>query len=444
MLWVSLALGEDAGSRAVADRWAPVIYQDVADGPWNDPDMRRLDLLTTVDFDGTLDPTDNVENATAGDAPMRPALYYDIVESETHYFILYSFFHPVDWDEWGLVDHENDMEHAWLVVEKHVDGTSSLLALHVQAHGEFMGYADRPLTGNFLLSDGGISVEGERPRLFVEAHGHGPASCSAAGGLPYTQAIDCDPASDEDLVVYRVVEGAGADAVDEPDVSAGGIVESGYALVPALEALWPYRTSVDGQATPVLWDDPFGYVPGRNGDADAANDLALDAGDAWGAQFAGDEGGGGGVPPWGYLVDDDYLGGNTFGARGDWLVDPAALFATLYRDYACSDREAFWNYLDNPYVVAVSDASVTPPWDGVDRGRRCDGTAWPVDSGAAGETGHPGDTGLPGDTAASSANDESARAATPSGGCGCEGGGGAWAPAGLLLCLPFRRSRRAR
>lgn len=438
MLWVAWALAEDPNLRAVAERFAPVIYQDVADGPWNDPDQRRLDLLTTVDFDGTFDVFDSVDNAQSGEFPLRPAVYYDAVETETHYFLLYSLFHPVDWDTWGLVDHENDMEHAWLVAEKHVDGTVSLLALHVQAHGEFMGYANVALGGNFELSAGGISLEGERPRLFVEAHGHGPASCSSAGGLPYTEAIDCDPPADEDMVVYRVVEGAAPADLDEPAVADGGVVESGYALVAGFDTLWPLRAGVEGSADPAPWDEPFTYAPGRNTDADPANDLALAALPPFGADFAGDEGGGGGVPPWGYLVDDDYLGGTTFGARGDWLVDPAALFATLYRDYACTDREAAWNYLANPYADDVRDPSVAPPWDGVDRGRRCDGTDWPADTGGTGDTGDTAggarDTG-PGDSAA--VDDP----AGTTGGCDCQGGASVAAFLGLGLARRWRGGR---
>jgi hypothetical protein len=260
----------------VAEAFAPVIYQDVADGPWNDPAMRRLDLLATVDFDGTMDPTDSVEHVE--DHALPGAVYWDAVETETHWFLLYAFFHPVDWNELGFIDHENDMEHAWLVVEKHADGTLTLLAAHTQAHGEFFAWSDAALSGNYALEEEGLSMDGDHLRLFIESHGHGPAMCGFAGGLPFTEAIDCEPAAEEDLVVYTV-----ADEASEPDVSEGGVVEAGYVLVSAYEALWPLRASIEGEGGE-MWDEPFEWAPGRNADADGDNDFpAVDA--RWGADF---------------------------------------------------------------------------------------------------------------------------------------------------------------
>lgn len=424
--WAELA-------RLVADQFAPVIYQDVADGLFNDADLRRRDLLTTVDFDGTLDPTDSADNLD--DYPLPGAVYYDAVETETHWYLLYSLFHALDWDELGFIDHENDMEHVWLLVEKQVDGGLLPVALHTQAHGETFGFTE--LSGNFPAEAEAMALDGDHPLIFVESHGHGPAMCGFAGGLPYTQEIDCSPAADDDLVAYRVRPGAGVDQMVEPDVSDSVPVEAEYALVWAYESLWPVRGELEDEGgEPPMWDEAFAYVPGRNDDYEEGNDWAVGDG-TWGADFAGDEGGGGGVPPWGYWIDDDYLGGKNYGARGDWLIDPAALFASMYRDYSCSDREAFFNYLGNPYA---SEVVATPNWTGVDEGRRCAGTIWPEDSGTV-DTGEIGDSGGELDSAADSDGEDAGdtaggdTAALPkgkSGECGCAAGGGP-SPAGAVV-----------
>ena len=436
--------------RDVADRWAPNIYQDVADGPWNDADLRRQDLLTTVNYDGNFDAFDNEENID--DFTLPPAVYYDIVETETHYFILYSFFHPIDWNDAGFVDHENDMEHAWLVVEKHLDGTQTLLVAHTQAHGQFFGWSESDLTGNFQLAKGGLSMDGDHVQLFIEAHGHGPASCTYSGGLPFTRSIDCSPDASEDLVIFRVEPGVEANTLAEPDVSDGGIVESGYALVSAHDVLWPLRSNIeDTHADPEVWDDPFRYAPARNADFDSGNDVVMAAGLAnFGGNFAGDEGGGGGVPPWGYLADDSWTGGNTFGAQGDWLIDPAELFSILYRNYACSDREAFFNYLANPYIDDVVDAAAPRPWGGVDEGRRCDGTVTAApDSGgdSGGDTGRASeDTGHGGQ--ADTNSDADAPPDSSGNACGCVAAmtsppsGFAWVLFVAVLTTANRRRRR--
>lgn len=428
-------------AQEVAEQFAPVIYQDVADGPLNDPGMRRRDLLTTVDFDGTLDPTDSEDNVD--DYAMPGGVYYDAVETETHWYLLYSFYHALDWNEFGFTDHENDMEHAWLVVEKELDDSLVVIALHTQAHGETFAWTT--LSGNFPVEAEPIALDGDHPMLFIESHGHGPAMCSFGGGLPYTQEIDCTPASEEDMVIYRVRPGAGIADMVEPGVENDVPVEAEYALVRAYDSLWPVRTEIEDEAgDPPMWDEPFEYAPGRNGDYSAANDIPVQGG-TWGADFAGDEGGGGGVPPWGYLVSDDYISGKAYGGRGDWLLDPAALFATMYRDYSCSDRESFYNYLGNPYLSETADA---PNWTGIDQQRRCDGTLWPEDTGSTSpaDTADVGDADPGNDTTTANASSDSASEEPPPTGtareCGCSAGASPTVASASLFALFAARRRK--
>jgi hypothetical protein len=416
----------------LAAEFAPKIWQDVADGPLNDPDLRRLDLLCAVDFDGDFDAFDSVENARAGDDALHPVVYYDVVETETHAFIVYSLFHPVDWADFGTVDHENDMEQLWLVVEKHADGTNSLRVLHAQAHGELLAWSDDPPGGAYPVEAGGIAYDDGHPTVFVEAHGHGPASCTHAGGLPYTEAIDCDPPSSEDFVIYTPDPDAAPESIPEPDVSNGGLVESTYSLVDAHDVLWPRRAAIDGESSPALWDQPFEYVGGRASEP-AFDQIGFDSAALHlGGDFAGDEAGGGGQPPWGYGVHDSFLGGTYYGADGDWLIDPAWLYHAMYRDDRCADLAGFWNYTANPYVDDLRDSSPAP-WDGVDRGHRCDGDIARDDTGEF----------EPEDTARADSDGGDGPDSDPGahgGHCGCNGGGG-----GALLLVAaagWRRRRR--
>ena len=123
--------------------WAPVLYQDLANGISNDDSKRRRDLLAPVNFDGNWNPYDNVENTDSGAHSLPGSVYFDLVETETHLYLLYSLFHPVDWNTFGSVDHENDMEQVWTVIEKHADGSKSISAVAAQTHGEFLVSAER-------------------------------------------------------------------------------------------------------------------------------------------------------------------------------------------------------------------------------------------------------------------------------------------------------------
>ena len=86
--------------RELAEHYAPVLYQDVADGLFNDPQNYRRDFITRVDFDGDFDATNNIENLNSGVYPLLAFVYFDVVETPWHYYIAYSFFHPTTGTSW--------------------------------------------------------------------------------------------------------------------------------------------------------------------------------------------------------------------------------------------------------------------------------------------------------------------------------------------------------
>lgn len=104
---------------------APVHYQDV-DRTGSHGLNGKADYITAVDFDGDLNATNNWNNIAKNNYPGKAYAYYSVVETTTHYFIIYAFFHPRDWtDNWFLYridEHENDLEGLLSIVKK--DGTS--------------------------------------------------------------------------------------------------------------------------------------------------------------------------------------------------------------------------------------------------------------------------------------------------------------------------------
>lgn len=173
----------------LAYRWAPVHYQDVdvtGSLGFDHALNGKSDYITNVDFDGNwnaLDNWDNTENTA-----LNAHAYYSVVETETHYFLLYSFFHPRDWTDnglWilfgGLDEHENDMEGAMMVVKK--DGTTygSLQGMITTFHTSFFSYtpAGSPLTANKQSIGGTLSFQTNpadnlgHPKTAQECRGHG-------------------------------------------------------------------------------------------------------------------------------------------------------------------------------------------------------------------------------------------------------------------------------
>jgi hypothetical protein len=220
----------------IAYRCAPVIVQKV------NRDNPRGDFITRIDFtaEGKLESLTGNWGAVNGTDPpahtkkewkavikkdpipfkykLLPHVYYSVVETHTHYLIMYAIYHPQDWESpdtpwshlgprWTITEHEHDMEGALAVVSKR----KRLQDLRVDAlvtisHWWFYAYANWKLTDsakkekpvfpdpnavenrytgsrvNCENLDGNlwavwhVDEDGEqvmRPKLYVQAKGHG-------------------------------------------------------------------------------------------------------------------------------------------------------------------------------------------------------------------------------------------------------------------------------
>ncbi|MCB7130321.1 MAG: hypothetical protein J3T61_12380, partial [Candidatus Brocadiales bacterium] len=75
----------------LAYRWAPIHTQDV-DVTGGDSLNGKSDYITNIDFDGDWNTLNNWENTP--DYPLRAYVYYSVVGTRTHWFIVYAFYHP--------------------------------------------------------------------------------------------------------------------------------------------------------------------------------------------------------------------------------------------------------------------------------------------------------------------------------------------------------------
>jgi len=163
----------DSFYEELAFHYAPVHYQVTSDTNY------KADLITRVDYDSNWTSTDNWENLYSGD--LSAWVYYSVVESCTHWFIVYAFFHPRDWSDNKDVDdeeHENDMEGLLAVVRKGGSEFGQLLGIITVAHLDFFSYTPKgsPLTDGEEDIDGELSwqiVDGSpHPKTIQETQGH--------------------------------------------------------------------------------------------------------------------------------------------------------------------------------------------------------------------------------------------------------------------------------
>jgi len=267
--------------------YAPVIHQGAAS---------EQDFLTRVDFDGDWIGNNN---------DLSAYVYYSVIETETHYFIFYSLFHPRDYEPFclPLLCHENDMESIQLVVFKDGSPFGRLQALETLAHSYLYLYAADPVVkGGFLAVQGPVLLENGHPVVYVETYGHGV----------YGHEIELKVGE----VVYRAGEGAEVpEGISDPDVS--------YRLLSIRDTLWPRRGEVgDGK----LFDRPFEWRGRVLPAAFDGDDFAADRANA----------------PWGY---DQGIGEEL--SRGDWFLDPARAFAY----HATPPSPYSLEYVFNPYLT---------------------------------------------------------------------------------------------
>jgi hypothetical protein len=290
--------------RSLVRHYAPVIRQGA---------ITNQDYITAVDFDGDWVGNNNWESQPTGD--LSACVYYSVIESETHWFLFYSLFHPRDttYEDCHTSEgcHENDLESIQLVVEK--DGTpfGRPKALETLAHSAIYLYTfDDTVDGNFLAVTGMAVLEGDHPVVYVEALGHGIYGHEGTGSLinPFLFRGG--------VVIYQVGEEAEVpQSVDDEHVS--------YKLAPIYTTLWPRRDDVGDGRT---FDGPFTYrgqVLPKSIDGD---DFATDRANT----------------PWGY-----YQTTGEVLSRGDWFLDPARALAY----HASFSGDFSLTYLYNPYLA---------------------------------------------------------------------------------------------
>jgi hypothetical protein len=312
----------------IAARFAPVFNQGLGD-------KARNDYVTNFDFDGDWRGDNNWANSQDRRFPLRAYVYYGVVETRTHFFVHYAVFHPQDYKGGqggpllsqiiregvkrgrrygaaGLADeavlaHENDLEGCLVVAAKAAGGGdelagASVVYVETMAHNRFFRYAAGAAreTGVGAKAEA-VTVDGGRPRLYVEPKGHGVTAYMGGQGQTPRGGV----------LVYKY--GGRAD-----DPEAGGPEVVSYELLSMATTLWPRARGGVNETFGEVKDYGAVSVSAVDGSGrEARRRITLGK---LGSAFSGKVGAPNMArPPWGWFDRAD-------GARaaGEWFFDPAA------------------------------------------------------------------------------------------------------------------------
>ncbi len=152
----------------LVENYAPFIAQET----WFNPEA---DFITRFDFDGNWKADDNWENLEKGS--LQAYVYYTVMETETHWFLHYNFFHPRDYSDICIVGtcHENDNEGMILAVRKDGSKFGKLEVMETLAHNNIYTFTnDKKIKKGVHNIDGKLDLyKDKHPIVFIEAGGHG-------------------------------------------------------------------------------------------------------------------------------------------------------------------------------------------------------------------------------------------------------------------------------
>ncbi len=306
--------------RDLAEHYAPYIGQET----WFNP---KADYLARFDHDGDWQGDNNWENSPAGSS--QAYVYYAAMETDTHWFLTYNFFHARDYSDKCVIGtcHENDNEGIFLTIQKDGSRYGRLRTLESLAHNNIYSFtADKAIRGGVHGVDGEIEMyDGSHPVVFLEAGGHG-----AYGSTSSHSYFTLEDGFKSGAGVTYVFRGE----AERPKSAVGR--EVGYELLEIYDHWW--RRANDGSGKrDKTFDAYYSYEPFGNRPEAPYREIA---GSFLGRQESENKA----KPFWGWHDNKTLKDGVL--ATGQWGLDPAY---GVSRNLDLPERVST-NYIYNPYL----------------------------------------------------------------------------------------------
>jgi hypothetical protein len=318
---------------ALAEAYAPVINQAT------NPEAPQYDYLTRFNLDGNWDGLDNPQAIQTKVTQVPAVVYYDVLETYSHYYIHYVFFYPYrDTDE-AAQKFGNDVSGATVVVQKYPAQAPIAVETYYKNESDEQSHA-------FVTGESGFVPAGSDPNA-VRINGVYPQSELFPGGhyMAYLTArthqsclwnwegtgamvsyCKLSAAMKNELEGHRIqyVYKGTAETLDKAGTFPVTKEDVGYALESLLVKLWPRRLA-DG----VVGSSSITYAPaeGRPG-----------SGTKMGASFVTPYEGDFGRTPWAWRWNPGGAAQFYDLPRGMLYLDPAWFVATRHNHSVNFDK----------------------------------------------------------------------------------------------------------
>lgn len=307
--------------RKLAEHYAPFIAQET----WFEP---KADFLARFDYDGDWRGDNNWENLSQGSS--QAYVHYAAIETATHLFLHYSFFHPRDYSDNCVIGtcHENDNEGIILVVQKDGSEFGRLRVMQTLAHNNVYSYSNDPgIRPGVHQIEGSLRLWKEsHPMVFLEGGGHGAYAANSSHSL-----YAVDRGEFQNTGVTYVFKGK----AERPRSASDR--EVGYELLPIYEQWWTKSSTADWKEP--TFDDYYEYAP--FGGRPRMKNFRI-SGSFLGRRQAENKA----RPFWGWF--DTRSRKNGVVNTGQWALDPAYSVAKYLMFPA--DEKFSLDYTHNPYL----------------------------------------------------------------------------------------------
>ena len=355
--WFATAIPKDLERyEQIAARYSPIIYQRTGSG------LVQGDYLTSFDFDKDWDGSNNFNNLKQA-TEIPSFIYYDVVETKSHYFVRYLYFYPYHFGT-GEKRFGNEMSGATVVVQKYPQEAPIAVVTYfaVEDQEEMRSYvtSDSGIVKDKPHAYYGVNFVFERDVLFPDGHYLAYLTSGTHESCLWVHTTKENPldlrcqltqSEKENMTVINYVYGGGDyDSLKKPFPASRGDVR--YAMKKLIEEFWVRRDQV-GPNKVFGSTDKYEPPEGRPGNNLLFPDTFVDPVDPTSPYK--------GRAPWAWKWQTTALpiNGQPFYQvdlpKGTYFIDPAYFFMKRHRltaDFNSATKTGYsLDYCFNPYLL---------------------------------------------------------------------------------------------